>query len=228
MDVDLAYTISGGQLVFPPPSSSASGGSFAPGNSNINLSVSPNVTANAKLVAHLKPTFEFGLTTAGASVADIFLDLDTFAELDLTLTGAANGALSAGAAGSNSTSPDAGAGGCVDISTGLSVDAGGELFKLSKTITLFNKSFDLFKKCFGNGYQKRDFHHAGNGRLGHSLSHFEHNWRKREHHGPSSSSQASAIGRRRLVRKSDKGFSCPTSALGVLSSIVSETVDGSR
>ena len=34
MDVDLSYTISGGELVYPPPSSSASGGVFSPGNSS--------------------------------------------------------------------------------------------------------------------------------------------------------------------------------------------------
>ncbi|PIL27872.1 hypothetical protein GSI_09994 [Ganoderma sinense ZZ0214-1] len=229
MDVNLAYTISGGQLTVSPSSSPTSGGSFVPGKSNIKLSAGPHVSADAKLAAHLKPTFEFGLTIAGATPASVYLDLDAYAELDLSLTAGVTGSVSPGSKGSNSnsTSTHADVGGCVDISTGLSVDAGGKLFSLSTSITLFKKSFDLFKKCFGNGSGKRDFHDVAYGRRGHAraLSPLGHNWRRRHHgHG---SSRASA-GRGGIVRKSNKGLSCPTSALGALSSIVSETVDVSR
>ncbi len=179
---------------------------------DINLSASPNVTATAQLTAHLKPTFEFGVSIAGHDTG-VYLDLDAYAELDLSLTAAASGSVSSD--GSNSTST--GAGGCVDISTGLSVDAGAEvdlvIFKAGDEVTLFNKSFDLYKKCFGNSYEKRDYYRAGNSRRA-ALSSFD--------------AIRPAIGRRRIVPKSTEGFSCPTSLIGALSSIVSETVDATR
>ncbi len=182
------------------------------------------MTANAQLTAHLKPTFEFGVSIAGHNTG-VYLDLDAYAELDLSLTAAASGSVSSD--GSNSTST--GVGGCVDISTGLSVDAGAEadlvIFKAGDKVTLFNKSFDLFKKCFGNGYQKRDYR-AGNSGRAPPRSPSERSRRTR-HHGHIASQPA--VGRRRIVPKSNKGFSCPTSSiLGALSSIVSETVDGTR
>ena len=196
---------------------------------DINLSASPNVTADMTLTAHLKPTFEFGVTALGAT-SGIYLNLDASAELDLSLTGAASGSVSS----SNSTSVDTGAGGCVDISTGLSVNAGGDLnlgfIQFGDSVPLFSKSFDLFKKCFGNNYQKRDYRDDRNRAIRRTpLSPFEQNLNRRKRHHGLVRPQA-AVGRRRsmLARRDSDGFSCPTSLLGALSSIVSETVDSSR
>jgi hypothetical protein len=50
--------------------------------------------------------------------------------------------------------------GCVDMQAGFSVNAGAQgsffgLFDPSTKITLFNKQFELFKKCFGAATPKR-------------------------------------------------------------------------
>ena len=193
----------------------------------VKLSASPNVTAKAQLAAHVKPSFEFGMTVL-KQTADIFLELDTFAELDLSLTAAANASVSAGNGNSTNTTTSAGAGGCVDVQAGLSVNAGADadlfgIIKANDKVSLFSKSFDLFKKCFGNAFQRRD------DRIGHSpnshgrrvpglgLSALEQSRKKRLYGFVPSQG---AVERRRIVRKSDKGFSCPTSSLGGLSSIV--------
>ena len=185
------------------------------------------MTAKAQLAAHVKPSFEFGMTVL-KQTADIFLELDTFAELDLSLTAAANASVSASSNNSTNTTTSAGAGGCVDVQAGLSVNAGADadlfgIIKANDKVSLFSKSFDLFKKCFGNAFQRRD------DRIGHSpnshgrrvpglgLSALEQSRKKRLYGFVPSQG---AVERRRIVRKSDKGFSCPTSSLGGLSSIV--------
>ncbi|PIL27871.1 hypothetical protein GSI_09993 [Ganoderma sinense ZZ0214-1] len=233
MDVDLAYTISGGQLVFPP-SSSASGGLFSPGTSNIKLSASPNVTGNASLVAHLKPTVDFGVSILGHT-SGIYLDLDASAELDLALTGAATGSVSAGTNGTSAEATGTGASGCVDISTGLAVDAGADvdliIFKAGDDVTLFSKKFELFSKCFGVGNERRDsdldrdYYRPRRALPGPSLSSFEEGWRTRKRHEGHNLSEAAA-GRRRVAQKRDDGgLTCPTVLLGALVSIVEAAVD---
>ncbi|KAM5537468.1 hypothetical protein V8D89_008795 [Ganoderma adspersum] len=228
LDVPLSFTLSGGKLVFPPSQGSSSAGSFTPENASVKLSASPNVTAKAQLAAHIKPSFEFGMTVL-KQTADIFLELDTFAELDLELTAAANASVSAGSSSGNSTSTSAGAsagaGGCVDVQAGLSVNAGADadlfgIIKANDKVSLFSKSFDLFKKCFGNAFQRRDDRGHGHGhgrRVPLGLPPFEQSRRKRLYGFVPSQA---AVERRRIVRKSDKGCSCPTSSLGGLSSIV--------
>lgn len=187
---------------------------------DVKLSASPNVTANAQLAAHLKPTFEFGATIL-KQTADIFLELDTSATLDLSLTAAANASVSKNGTNSTNTSAGASVGGCVDVLAGLAVNAGADadllgIFKANEKISLFSKSFDLFKKCFGKSVQRRGYGVGGDTHRP-SLSPFEQH--RRNHYRRLPGSQA-AVERRRIVPKSSKGFSCPTSPLNGLSSIV--------
>ncbi len=188
------------------------------------------MTAKAQVAAHLKPTFEFGISLL-KQTADIFLELDTYAELDLLLTAAANASASTGGTGSNSTSTSTGAGvgGSVDIFAGLSVNAGADadlfgIFKVNDKVSLFDKSFDLFKKSFGNSFQRRD-RRAGGGNRALLLSPFEQSRRNRRRGVVPANA---AVERRRVVRKSGKGFSCPSSPLNGLAPIASEKVDGAR
>ncbi|KAM5537487.1 hypothetical protein V8D89_008814 [Ganoderma adspersum] len=232
MDVDLAYTISGGELVYPRPSSQASSGIFSPGNSNIKLSANPNVTANATLVAHLKPTIEFGVSILGYT-SGIYLDLDAHAELDLLLSGAADGSVSTGLDGSNATTTGTGTGGgCVDVSTGLAVDVGADvdlvIFKIADNATLFSHTWDLYKTCFGDGYEKRDYRSrraSVPSGLGLEPT-YEESGRKR-HYGHTASQVDGAVARRRIVPKSSvlDGLTCSTVLLGDLVSLVSAIVD---
>ncbi|OSD05577.1 hypothetical protein PYCCODRAFT_1464936 [Trametes coccinea BRFM310] len=193
MDVDIAYTISGMQLFFPPGSNSQAG-KFTPGDSNVKLAASPNVTTHGQVAAHLIPQLAFGLSALGGKTqATISLNLDADAALDLSLTAAAEASTST--SGNNAT---ASVGGCVDISTGLNVNAGANadffsLFKKDASVSLFQKNFDLFKKCFGSSTARR----AYTGRAAHA----------------------------KLARAD--GLSCPSSALGAAESVVDEKVSGS-
>ncbi|KAI8969672.1 hypothetical protein BD414DRAFT_428107 [Trametes punicea] len=193
--VDLAYTVQGLQLFFPPGSNSQ-GGTYTPGDSNVKLSVSPNVTSHGQIAAHLIPTLAFGISALGGKTqSTISLNLDADAALDLSLTAAAE-------ASTSTSGNDAGTdfGGCVDITSGLNVNAGANadfftIFKKDTSVSLFQKTFDLFKKCFGSSSARR----AYTGR---------------------------AIHAKLLAR--DGGISCPSSPLGAAESVVNETVSGSR
>ena len=185
------------------------------------------MTASAQLAAHLKPTFEFGATIL-KQTADIFLELDTSATLDLSLTAAANASVSTNGTNSTTTSAGAGVGGCVDVLAGLAVNAGADadllgIIKAGDKVSLFSKSFDLFKKCFGASVQRRGYGVGGSGHyVPRALSPFGR-YRRNGYRRLSPSlpgSQAAVPERRRIVPKSTKGFSCPTSSLNGLSSIV--------
>ncbi|THG96943.1 hypothetical protein EW026_g4972 [Hermanssonia centrifuga] len=152
MVVDLAYNISNAKLFFPPGQYSSSG-DFAPANTNLQLSASPNVASQASVEAHIIPTVQFGLNALdGLAEANVNLDLDTSAKLMLSLQASAKASTStygnSSATGSFS--------GCVDLSSTLAVNAGADgsffdLFDKSTSVTLFQKTFDLFHKCFGAG-----------------------------------------------------------------------------
>ncbi|EJF58506.1 hypothetical protein DICSQDRAFT_172861 [Dichomitus squalens LYAD-421 SS1] len=195
MDVDLDYTISGAQLFFPP--SSGPSGAFTPGDSKLQLSVSPDVTANGQVTAHLIPTLAFGINALdGKAKATINLDVDAQAGLDLSLT--ASGKASTATDGSKSA--DKSFGGCVDVTSGLTVSAGADadflsIFDKSTSVDLFKKTFDLFKKCFGDSAARRTY----TGRK----------------------ARAELLSKRASI-------ACPSSALASAISVADETVTGSR
>lgn len=156
MKVDIAYTVNNAQLTFPPDQG-ASKGVFKPADSNLALSASSNFNGDATLEAHIIPTVDVGINFLGSvASATVFLDLDASATLDIT--GAAQA--SAGASTKSGKAASASAQGCVDLSSGLDVNAGAQgsffgLFDKSTQVTLFSKDFELFQKCFnastGNG-----------------------------------------------------------------------------
>ncbi|KAL5520933.1 hypothetical protein ACEPAF_2936 [Sanghuangporus sanghuang] len=148
MDVDLAYSFSELQLFFPPSDDHPSGAVVAPQDTPLKLSASPNIESNATLEAHLIPTLKFGLEVLGTN-ANIFLDLDAFAALDLGLVAGATASVDS----SGATNASAQVGGCVDVNGGVSINAGADasffgLFDTSAVIALFSKDFDLFRQCF--------------------------------------------------------------------------------
>ncbi|KAH9920543.1 uncharacterized protein BXZ73DRAFT_104669 [Epithele typhae] len=153
--VDIDYTVSGAQLFFPPGTGNG-GGSFVPGDSNVKLSASPDVTSNGKLEAHLIPTLAFGVNLlAGKAKANINLAVDGNAAVDLSLSASATKSTDA-------TANTSDFGGCVDITSGLDVSAGADgslfsLFNKDASVSLFSKNFDLFKKCFGSSAARRAY-----------------------------------------------------------------------
>ncbi|KAI0340900.1 hypothetical protein BDW22DRAFT_1333399 [Trametopsis cervina] len=145
MAVDLAYSVNGANLFFPPKKGSSSG-DFKPADTSLNLSVAPNVAATGSLEAHIIPTIQFGIDALdGVGKATINLDLDSSAKLALSLKG--------GASATTRRSASGGLSGCLDVSAGLAVNAGADasffnLFDKSTNVSLFKKSFDVFNKCF--------------------------------------------------------------------------------
>ncbi|KAL4245486.1 hypothetical protein ABKN59_009431 [Abortiporus biennis] len=160
LNVDLSYTITNAQLHFPPVYGQ-NGGIFSPGDNELLLSATPNVNANGVATAHIIPSVKFGLNALGGiASANVNLDVDASATLDLSLT--ASGSASAGT-GTDGSSAGASASfnGCVDIETGLNVGAGADadlfgLWNPSTSVTLFQKTWDLYDKCFsGSASTKR-------------------------------------------------------------------------
>ncbi|PSR71292.1 hypothetical protein PHLCEN_2v12806 [Hermanssonia centrifuga] len=133
MSVDLAYSVTGAQLFFPPNTGSSKG-TFAPNNTNLQLSAAPSVSMDGSIEAHIIPTILFGINALdGLAEANINLDLDAYAELELEFK-ESPGSLS----------------GCTGVTTGFNVNAGVDasffdLFSKSTTVTLYSKAFDLFK-----------------------------------------------------------------------------------
>nr|VWP02189.1 Nucleosome assembly protein 1 [Ganoderma boninense] len=159
-DVDIDYQIKGAQLFFPPDGGKSSG-AFTPGDSNVQLSVSPGVTSHGQVAAHLIPTLSFGINAlAGEAKATINLEVDGDAAVDLSLSADAKKSTTVkGTAPAASTSSF---GGCVDITSGLAVTASADadflsIFDKSTSVNLFQKSFDLFKKCFGSSAARRTY-----------------------------------------------------------------------
>ena len=158
-DVDIDYKIKGAELFFPPQGKSS--GAFTPGDSNVQLSVSPGVTSHGQVAAHLIPTLSFGINAlAGKAKATIDLEVDGKAAVDLSLSAAAKKATTV--KGKTTAASTSSFGGCVDITSGLTVAARADadflsIFDKSTSVNLFQKSFDLFKKCFGSSAARRTY-----------------------------------------------------------------------
>ncbi|TFY68013.1 hypothetical protein EVG20_g3723 [Dentipellis fragilis] len=150
MSVDLAYSITNARAQFPSTQNEANGGNsnFKPADTNFALSADPSFSGSAQLQAHLIPKISLGFQVLGIAGVDAFVDLDASATLSLNGSAQATGGVgSAGKSGSASGQ------GCVDVSTGLDVNIGVEgnffsLFDDSAQVSLFNKDFDIFSKCF--------------------------------------------------------------------------------
>ncbi|KAJ7058970.1 hypothetical protein C8F01DRAFT_1147659 [Mycena amicta] len=157
LSVDLSYCISGAKLFYPPSAFNTNSGKFTPNNSPLNFSVTPDVSSNAKIEAHIIPGLDFGITAInGLASANVFVDVDTSSTLALSLDGDANvsGGSSSSTSGLDVTNKSAELDGCVDIGAGLSINAGSQgdlfdLFEFAPQVNLFTKNFDFFKKCFG-------------------------------------------------------------------------------
>ncbi|KAI5116444.1 hypothetical protein M0805_008631 [Coniferiporia weirii] len=150
LSVNLAYSVDNLSLFFPPSFSQSSSASATPKDIPLALSVTPGVTSNATLEAHLIPALEFGIEAFGVT-ATVFLDFDTAAILDLGLDASTTGSVDSGGTTSTSDQVD----GCVTVQGGISIDVGAEgeipffsLFGDSFSLTLFSKNFDFFQQCF--------------------------------------------------------------------------------
>ncbi|KAA1467373.1 hypothetical protein DENSPDRAFT_238702 [Dentipellis sp. KUC8613] len=145
---DLAYNINNAQLQFPPNAGKSSGDA-TPNDNKFSISASPELVGNAQMTAHLIPEVSISLNAIGGfASANVFLELDASATLDLTGVDAK----ATGTTGTSGSSGSAAAQGCVDISTGINAHAGAQgkflnLFDQNTQVTIFNKNFELFQVC---------------------------------------------------------------------------------
>jgi hypothetical protein len=92
MKIALAYSVNNAVFAFPPNKNLPSSGSPSPKDSPLALSVSPSVAAKGTFQAHLIPELNFGVTALGkVASATVFLNLDSFAQVDMTFNAAATG-----------------------------------------------------------------------------------------------------------------------------------------
>lgn len=167
--VNLAYTVTKSELVFPPNSNQNTGGDFKPADSRLKLSAASRIDADGNIEGHIIPTVDVGLNFLnGVAQASVFLDLDASAILDLQLDASGN---VIGGTGKAVAIKDASAGGCVDITGGLNVDAGAQgsffsFFNEQTKKSLFSKKFELLKKCFGDKQTPSNVASAGNADIG--------------------------------------------------------------
>lgn len=189
LDVDVAYTASDVQFLFPPPSNSSKfkpTGSIKRGDSStcischrtmgaalddfpfpsdLSLSASAGLPSHGKLAVHLIPRLAFGIDAFdGTAETTIFLDLDTSAALDLSLTASASASASTSSSTNDSDTsagdPAHAFGGCFDVTTGFSLDVGADadffdVFDEGTSLSLYGKTFELYKKCFGDTPARR-------------------------------------------------------------------------
>ena len=266
MSVDLAYNITNGHLLFPPvqndttntsiAASQTSNGSFAPSDTStfaplinplhrsplvsstgLQLSVNPSGDIHGRLEAHLIPTLAFGVAVLnGQTKATINLGLDASAALDLTINSTITTALDP--SGLSVVTQDVWEG-CVDVETGLAVEAGADadffgLFDASTKVPLFGKTFQLFQKCFGvsSAGSRRDVVGAGRARRQEQLVRRD-SWRSAlpMDEWAQGSTLMKAVGGRVLAAASTgsggSGFVCPAGG-NELASLADQTVSGSR
>ncbi|KAI0056898.1 hypothetical protein BV25DRAFT_1920637 [Artomyces pyxidatus] len=160
--VDLSYHANDAQIFFPPEKGNSCG-EFPQGDSQLDISASPTLAADALVEGHIIPQIGIQVTALGGiASAMVFLQLDAYAEVKLT----SNATQPQGIPGQDSSGyippppSEWATEGCLDISTTLDVGAGvkGSFFNLlneQQVISLWSRTYDLFTKCFTG--------HAGSG-----------------------------------------------------------------
>lgn len=117
----------------------------------LKLSATPSLSAKGVVSAHVIPVLDIGVSALGGIAdATIFLNLDASATMTLTLDASAEGSVTAQPGTELATGGSASINGCVDMNAGFSVNAGADatffgLFDTGKSVTLFEKDFDLFE-----------------------------------------------------------------------------------
>jgi hypothetical protein len=145
--VGVNYKFDNVAFTFPPSDATRPVGTPTPQDSNLDLSLSPNITVQSSLSAHLIPQVSFGLKAfLGKAQATVNFGVDTYA------TAAVNASLGAIVSTDIPTrradaSVDLNA--CVDISSGINAEVTANadffsVFKKDASLSVFSKKFDLF------------------------------------------------------------------------------------
>ncbi|KAJ6528510.1 hypothetical protein B0H19DRAFT_1385185 [Mycena capillaripes] len=164
MTMGINFNVNDAQLAFPPSDSNKPlASAFSIGDTPLTLNAAPDVKATGKVTAHLIPSLDLGISALGGKAeAQVSLALDTNAALTLSLEGSASASLKKNipiAGGDSATKASVKPppfGGCVGVDGNINVNVGADasffgLFDaLNTEKVLFNKDFEIFKKCFGD------------------------------------------------------------------------------
>ncbi|TEB22386.1 hypothetical protein FA13DRAFT_1741042 [Coprinellus micaceus] len=171
VNVGLKYTVQQAKFSFPPKES---GGVFELGNTPLKLSVSPSAKATGTATVHLIPQLSLGVNALGGiATASVYANIDASATANLALEASAiisnrrsiappSAELVALAAKSLDLDPrevSASWSGCFEILAGLEAKAGAtarflNIFNGTKEIVLFDRDWQLFRKCFGGSTRR--------------------------------------------------------------------------
>ncbi|KAJ2912665.1 hypothetical protein MD484_g7761, partial [Candolleomyces efflorescens] len=129
-------------------------------DASASASASVNVTASASSTAVASSTAAASSSAAVSSAADASSTAAVSSTVDASSTAAAPTATAKGSRVGVSTSASGSFGGCFEILAGLGVNAGAKadffgLFDQETIVPLFNRDFELFKRCFGQQNARR-------------------------------------------------------------------------
>ncbi|KAJ7049580.1 hypothetical protein C8F01DRAFT_1069029 [Mycena amicta] len=165
MDMVLGVTmdLTNTTMSFPPDSgNNSSGNSVSLGDSPLTLNAAPNIQATGVITATLTPKLSFGISALGGKgQAEVFFEFPVTGELTLDLDSSGevvknkNGGAAEAGASADPTPAPLSFGGCVNVAANVNINFGadGNFFGLfSKVVSqvLFNKDFQIFRKCFGD------------------------------------------------------------------------------
>ncbi|KAG9219671.1 hypothetical protein CCMSSC00406_0006007 [Pleurotus cornucopiae] len=163
LDVGIGYQIDGLQLWLPASAGHSTTKSIT---RKAILSASPNDNARGTIEGHILPSVQLRLSgLAGQINAAASLEVDAFAKLQLdaqAVTAVSKGRRGVVVESSNEYIPpyDRPFKGCVDFTAGLSITGKGSgnilgLVDFDKQISMFNKQFQVVKKCWNGGVVSR-------------------------------------------------------------------------
>ncbi|KAF4602789.1 hypothetical protein EYR40_006006 [Pleurotus pulmonarius] len=193
LDVGVGYQIDGLQLWLPASAGHSATKSITRKATPLSISASPNDSARGTIEGHILPSVQLRFSGLADQInADASLEVDAFAKLQLdaqAVTAGSKGRRGADIEVSNGYTPpydkqartlatratdisDAGPfKGCIDLTAGISITGKGSgnilgLLDFDKQISIFNKQFQVVKKCWNGGVVSRNLSFMLEGRSG--------------------------------------------------------------
>ncbi|KAH9920541.1 uncharacterized protein BXZ73DRAFT_104667 [Epithele typhae] len=160
MSVDFAYNVKNAHFVLGDAVSSVSdsgdgNGTFAPADTNLRLAAGAAPSVSLTLSAHLIPSIDFGIVIGSGletTKATVGIALDASVSMGMNLTTTTDTTLDASGLQPVTTTSY---GGCFSVDAGLSVPLTAEadlieLLEADHSLSLFEKNWTLYERCFGN------------------------------------------------------------------------------
>ncbi|KAI0762278.1 hypothetical protein C8Q74DRAFT_1371360 [Fomes fomentarius] len=235
LTVGMEYTVSNARLSFPSVGDTR--GTIHPSGSDIKLSASPDITADAQISLHLIPTLTLGVSLIDNEFStSLNLELDASTTLDLRASAEADASISQGQDSRNETST--GWEGCVEVSTGFSVEGIAEtglaqVWDKDASVTLYNNTWDLYTHCVGgsaSSHQRRAYIDLGEAAMSSYLDSVLSKYAKNRGTAPNPSMliRPDASNTQASGNKPSTSFSCLPNGPGNISPVLQRVLNGSR